>query len=171
MWGSIAHVRCIAHIFSGVHICYMCTHFYNVFYEYYITRLYRKRRYTFILTFLIHIEIPCMRVMKTFEHNGFSIAAGDNARENDILTMGGKPGDLWFHAAGVPGSHVMIKNAANVVDTETIKFVAGIAARMSKAPSGVVPVDYTDVVNVEKRKYSKAGEVFLLDFDTILVRK
>jgi predicted ribosome quality control (RQC) complex YloA/Tae2 family protein len=108
--------------------------------------------------------------MKTFEYNGVFIIAGTNAKENDMLTMSGKSGDLWFHASGFPGSHVMVKNGVDV-DTETIKFTAGIAARMSKAPCGNVSVDYTDVVNVEKRKYSKAGEVFLLDFNTIHVRK
>ncbi|AGE59659.1 hypothetical protein ATCVTN60342_139L [Acanthocystis turfacea Chlorella virus TN603.4.2] len=108
--------------------------------------------------------------MKSFEYNGFSIIAGTNARENDTLTMTGRPGDLWFHASGVPGSHVLVKNAVNV-DTDTIKFTAGIAARMSKAPAGAVPVDYTDVSNVEKRKYSKAGEVFIVEFQTVYCRK
>ncbi|AGE53427.1 hypothetical protein ATCVGM07011_139L [Acanthocystis turfacea Chlorella virus GM0701.1] len=108
--------------------------------------------------------------MKSFEHNGFFIVAGTNARENDTLTTTGRPGDLWFHASGVPGSHVLVKNAVNV-DTDTIKFTAGIAARMSKAPAGVVPVDYTDVSNVEKRKYSKAGEVFIVEFKTVYCRK
>jgi predicted ribosome quality control (RQC) complex YloA/Tae2 family protein len=108
--------------------------------------------------------------MKTFEYNGFSIIAGTNARENDTLTMTGKPGDLWFHVSGIPGSHVIVKNAANV-DTDTVKFAAGIAAKMSKAPGGAVSVDYTDVSNVEKRKYSKAGEVFLSEFQTVYSRK
>ena len=108
--------------------------------------------------------------MKLFEHNGFAIIAGTNARENDTLTMSGKPGDLWFHASGVPGSHVLVKNAANV-DTDTINFAARIAAKMSKAPTGQVPVDYTDVSNVEKRKYSKAGEVFIMEFQMIYSRK
>lgn len=108
--------------------------------------------------------------MKTFEHNGFAIVAGTNAKENDMLTMSGKTGDLWFHASGVPGSHVMVKNA-DTVDTDTIKFAARIAARMSKALAGVVDVNYTDVANVEKRKYAKAGEVFLIDFNTMKVRK
>ena len=108
--------------------------------------------------------------MKFFEHNGFSIIAGTNARENDTLTMSGKPGDLWFHASGVPGSHVLVKNAVNA-DTDTIKFAAGIAAKMSKAITGMVPVDYTDVSNVEKRKYSKAGEVFISEFQTMYSRK
>jgi predicted ribosome quality control (RQC) complex YloA/Tae2 family protein len=108
--------------------------------------------------------------MKTFEHNGFAIVAGTNAKENDVLTMSGKTGDLWFHASGVPGSHVMVKGAESV-DTDTIKFAARIAARMSKALTGAVSVDYTDVANVEKRKYSKAGEVIIVNFKTILVRK
>ncbi|AGE55551.1 hypothetical protein ATCVMN08101_160L [Acanthocystis turfacea Chlorella virus MN0810.1] len=108
--------------------------------------------------------------MKTFEHNGFCIIACSNAKENDVLTMSGKTGDLWFHASGVPGSHVMVKDAVTV-DTETIKFAANIAAKMSKAPCGNVLVDYTDVANVEKRKYSKAGEVCIANFKTIHVRK
>jgi predicted ribosome quality control (RQC) complex YloA/Tae2 family protein len=108
--------------------------------------------------------------MKFFEHNGFSVVAGTNARENDVLTMSSRTGDLWFHASGVPGSHVIVKSAANV-DTDTVKFAAGIAAKMSKAPVGAVSVDYTDVSNVEKRKFSKAGEVFLLEFQTVYCRK
>jgi hypothetical protein len=35
---------------------------------------------------------------------------GRNSRQNDAITFGlAKPSDLWFHARGVAGSHVLLR--------------------------------------------------------------
>jgi predicted ribosome quality control (RQC) complex YloA/Tae2 family protein len=45
-----------------------------------------------------------------FSTDGFPIFVGRNARENDELTFGlAKSDDLWLHARGTPGSHVLVR--------------------------------------------------------------
>jgi predicted ribosome quality control (RQC) complex YloA/Tae2 family protein len=105
--------------------------------------------------------------MKTFTFQGFAIVAGENARENDILTMTASCGDLWFHAEDVPGSHVLIRNSENA-SQDVILYAAKLAAKLSKSSIG--NVIYTDVSNVEKRKHAKPGEVVVEIFERIVVR-
>ena len=107
--------------------------------------------------------------MKTFTFQGFTIVAGQNARENDILTMTASCSDLWFHAEDVPGSHVLIRNSENVPE-DVIQYAAKLAVKLSKSPIGISSVIYTDVSNVEKRKHAKPGEVVVNTFKRIVVR-
>ena len=88
---------------------------------------------------------------------GSPVFVGQNAKENDELTMNfGKANDLWFHAEGVPGSHVILK--ANITDTECIIFARALALQYSKAGnSKKITMAYCG--DIEKKKHSKAGEV------------
>jgi predicted ribosome quality control (RQC) complex YloA/Tae2 family protein len=107
--------------------------------------------------------------MKTFSFQGFTIVAGQSARENDILTMTASCSDLWFHAEDVPGSHVLIRNSENATE-DVIQYAAKLAVKLSKSPIGNSSVIYTDVSNVEKRKHAKPGEVVVNTFKRIVVR-
>ena len=97
--------------------------------------------------------------MKTFVFDGYTIIAGQNARENDKLTLQASGNDLWFHAENTPGSHVIIKDALDVAK-DVIQYAARIAASMSKRQGGV-NVIYTNIHNVEKRSFRNRGKLLL----------
>ena len=111
---------------------------------------------------------------RRFEIDGWEIRVGKNAKSNATLTtkLSG-PHDLWLHARGVPGSHVVIRrpNKTTQVPRPIIEAAAQIAAYFSDArtqplapvivterkyvrpvkggPPGLVRVDREDVVMVE----------------------
>lgn len=105
--------------------------------------------------------------MKTFVFDGYTIIAGQNARENDKLTLQASGNDLWFHAENTPGSHVIIKDAVDI-GKDVIQYAARIAASMSKRQGGV-NVIYTNIHNVEKRKFSKPGEVVVETYQRVYI--
>lgn len=96
---------------------------------------------------------------------GFEVWAGKSSRNNDELTMKyAKPGDLWFHARGASGSHVILKN--NNSKSEPSKKAkdqaAGIAAYYSKMKNAkMVPVAMTERKYVRKPKGALPGTVTL----------
>ena len=78
---------------------------------------------------------------------------------NDILTTEiAKPNDIWMHASGVPGSHVVIRVEEEYPTIEVIKKVAKLAAENSKG-EGKVKVVYTEAKNVKKKDTHKIGQV------------
>jgi len=105
--------------------------------------------------------------MKVFLFNGYQILVGQNARENDALVLGSSEGDMWFHIEDKPGSHVIIKKADDI-DKGTIEYAARLAVPLKVI--GNVGVIYTDVYNVEKKRYSKPGEVTVETFSRIVVK-
>ncbi|AAC96548.1 hypothetical protein PBCV1_A180R [Paramecium bursaria Chlorella virus 1] len=105
--------------------------------------------------------------MKTINFNGYTIVAGQNARENDMLTLQSSGNDMWFHVENIPGSHVILKDAVEVTK-DVINYAAFIAASMSKG-KGNVNVIYTNIYNVEKRKFSKPGEVFVESYQHVSI--
>ncbi len=49
--------------------------------------------------------------IKKIVFNGWEILVGKSAAGNDHLTMKiARPDDLWLHAEGMPGSHVLVRN-------------------------------------------------------------
>jgi predicted ribosome quality control (RQC) complex YloA/Tae2 family protein len=104
---------------------------------------------------------------------GWRCLVGGNAEENERVTFGtGRRGDTWLHARGLPGPHVLLHHdgrpgnpPATVLDS-----AARIAALGSRATSDVVPVDYTLVQHVRKKKGGKPGEVLYTGEKTIFVR-
>lgn len=97
-----------------------------------------------------------------FELDGYRISAGKNAASNDLLLKSAHKNDLWFHASGTSGSHVIIrcgKKQGNVPESTILK-AAAIAAYNSKlGSSAVVPVYYTFCKYVNKPKGAKPGQV------------
>jgi len=104
---------------------------------------------------------------------GFPIWVGRSSQENDLLTLKfAKPEDVWLHARGVAGSHVLILNRAHSesVPEKTLEEAAALAAYYSKGRGlGKVPVDYTLKKYVKKPKGSPPGLVTLIKHKTILV--
>lgn len=105
--------------------------------------------------------------------NGFQIYVGRNSQANDLLLRQiAKPRDMWLHAKQIHGSHVVIRNPENRQDIPmpTLLQAAQLAAYYSKAHhSSFVPVDYTWVRYVVKRKGNAAGYVHYTHEKTLYV--
>ena len=70
------------------------------------------------------------------DSDGNAIYVGRTAKQNEAVTFGiGSRDDLWLHARGVPGAHVLIKRAdrEKPVPQETLAAAASIAAWYSGA--------------------------------------
>ena len=106
--------------------------------------------------------------MKKFVVDGFNVDVGQNARENDVLTLGASGNDIWFHVENYPGSHVILRKPNENMSRGTIQEVAKLAAAHSKRV-GKVNVIYTDAIHVEKRRFAKAGEVEVSNFSRVTV--
>jgi excinuclease ABC subunit B len=107
----------------------------------------------------INEEVKLSNVVKKTNIGGFEVYIGRNAEMNDILTTEiARPSDLWFHASGHTGSHVVIRIEDEYPSKEVIKQVAKLAAENSKG-SGKVKVVYTEARNVTKTDKNKIGQV------------
>ena len=93
---------------------------------------------------------------------GRPIWVGRGARENDRLTFRfAKTNDLWFHARGLPGAHVVAPLAkGGTLDEETLLDACALAAHYSGAKGeAVAEIAWTEVRNVRKIKGSAPGAV------------
>jgi predicted ribosome quality control (RQC) complex YloA/Tae2 family protein len=103
----------------------------------------------------------------------WDIYVGKNARNNDILTFKYARGqDLWFHAQGVPGSHVIIRREKNdpLPPQVIIERTAAIAAFYSEAMHAAkVPVVYTEARYVRKPHKAAPGLVTLSHEKSLMV--
>ncbi len=93
---------------------------------------------------------------------GALLLVGRDGRENDRLTFGCARGnDLWFHALGLPGSHVVARlERGETPDRETLLDGAHLALHYSRARSqGGGEVAWTRVKYVRKVKGADPGKV------------
>ncbi len=94
---------------------------------------------------------------------GLEVWVGRNANQNDLLTQRhARKFDLWLHARGVPGSHVVLRlpNKTYQLGREAIEGAAAIAAWWSDArTSGLAPVIYTERKYVRKPRGAPPGTV------------
>jgi predicted ribosome quality control (RQC) complex YloA/Tae2 family protein len=96
--------------------------------------------------------------------DGLTIYVGRNARENDELTFGlAKSDDLWLHARGTPGSHVVVRlEKGTDPPPETIRDAATLALLYSDLKkSGKGDVIYTRRKWVKKAKGQAPGAVIV----------
>jgi len=101
---------------------------------------------------------------------GFEVWVGRNRKENDWLTRSAHSGDVWMHAQGVPGSHVIVRARGKPVPLETLLFAARLAAYHSRARGEKnVPVDYTLKKHVWRPKGAAPGEVLYTQAKTLFV--
>ena len=110
---------------------------------------------------------------RLYFENEWLVLIGKNSRNNDILTFKFAHNyDWWFHAQGVPGSHVVLHLSDKNIQPpiSVIKQVASVAAYHSNAKnSSSVPVNYTTVRYVRKPRKSAPGEVTISHENTIFV--
>jgi predicted ribosome quality control (RQC) complex YloA/Tae2 family protein len=104
--------------------------------------------------------------------DGFTLLIGKNSRQNEVVTFHqATANDIWLHARGVPGAHVIIKAAGREVPRSTIEQAAGLAAYYSQARgSTTAPVDYTLQRHVRHMKGGGPGMVFYERERTIYAR-
>ena len=101
-----------------------------------------------------------------YSFENIEIRVGKKAEDNDILTMSPQHrdgSDFWMHAAGCPGSHVVIRSDGRPsLPEEVVMDAAALAAKQSKASgSPVVPVSMTQCRDIIKPPGAKAGLVQL----------
>jgi predicted ribosome quality control (RQC) complex YloA/Tae2 family protein len=104
---------------------------------------------------------------------GWEILVGKSAAGNDRLTTKlARPDDLWLHAEGLPGSHVLVRNPQKAeIPSDILVKAASLAAAHSKGKSAdKVPVTYTRARFVRKPKGAKPGLVTLSQRKTIMVK-
>lgn len=102
----------------------------------------------------------------------YTIFVGRRDSENDLLTHRfAAPGDLWFHAQGVGGSHVILKGAGPATPKRILRVAAAVAAYYSKARhSSTVPVIYAEKRYVRKPRRSPPGTAACLRGKTLYVK-
>ena len=104
--------------------------------------------------------------------DGLAIYVGRNARENDELTFElAKSDDLWLHARGTPGSHVVVRlEKGNDPPPETIRDAATLALLYSDLKkSGKGDVIYTRRKWVKKAKGQAPGAVTVSQEKSVFV--
>lgn len=102
----------------------------------------------------------------------YEVWIGKNAKSNDQLTSLAHKEDIWLHARGVGGSHVVIRmgNVKEYPPKSVILQAAGWAAWYSKASgSKTAPVMYTKRKYVRKPKGAPPGAVVVEHEDVVMV--
>jgi predicted ribosome quality control (RQC) complex YloA/Tae2 family protein len=98
------------------------------------------------------------------------VLVGRSPRDNADLTFRvARPDDLWFHARGVPGAHVVLRiDSSRQPTSAELQSAAELAAYHSKArTAGTVPVDYTARKYVRKQQNALPGLVWYTNAKTI----
>ncbi len=99
---------------------------------------------------------------RKFKEGKYEIWVGKSAKSNDQLTSLAHKEDIWLHARGVGGSHVVIRmgNQKEYPPKKVILKAAGYAAYYSKAKGmEMAPVMYTKRKYVRKPKGAAPGAV------------
>ncbi len=106
--------------------------------------------------------------------SGASILVGRTAKDNQRLTFKlAGPEDFWFHALGVPGAHVILRNdeRKNAPDRRDLVQAAGLAAWFSEAKTQpVTDVQWTRRKYVRKLRGGPPGTVTVKRSETVRVR-
>lgn len=108
----------------------------------------------------------------TFRIGPWEVRVGRTARDNDALTAKHSHGrDLWLHAQGVPGSHVILRTAGGgPVPADVVSDAARLAAQYSRArTSATVPVLVVERRYVRKPRKAPPGQVTVERAKTLFV--
>lgn len=103
--------------------------------------------------------------------DGFDIYVGKNNFQNEEITFQLAQGnDWWFHAKGMPGSHVVVKSGGQEMPDRTFEEAAKLAAFYSKAKGqSKIEIDYIQRKHVKKPNGSKPGfVVYYTNFSMVM---
>ena len=105
-------------------------------------------------------KILC-RPLHYVSSDGYHMYVGKNNLQNEELTFHFASGnDWWFHAKGVPGSHVILKSGGDEVPDRTFEEAGRLAAYYSKNRGNEkAEIDYIEKKHVKKVNGSRPGFV------------
>lgn len=116
---------------------------------------------------------PESRPLRFRSSEGLTIIVGQNQDQNDYVTfcLAG-PSDIWLHARGVPGAHVILKvTKKKQLPQKSLAEAARLAAYFSKnRDEPNVTVDYALRSNVWKPKGARPGAVLYTNYRSLVVR-
>jgi predicted ribosome quality control (RQC) complex YloA/Tae2 family protein len=103
--------------------------------------------------------------------DGFTILIGKNAQQNDALTFRrARADDLWLHARGVAGVHIVIVRAGREIPESTIQHAAQLAKQYSQARDDTrAEVIVAPRKNVHRVRGGHPGLVTVRDSRIVLV--
>lgn len=114
---------------------------------------------------------PSAAYKRVLTEHGFDILIGSSAHGNESVTFKlAEPRDVWLHARGVPGAHVVVRSRGQAAPREVLVRAAQLAAAHSAATaSGKVAVDWTERRYVRKLRGGHPGQVIYSGEHTIMV--
>lgn len=102
--------------------------------------------------------------------NNYDVYIGKNNKQNDYLSLHfADKSDIWFHAQGFHGAHVILKTNGKMPNEDTLFKCAQLAKQNCKALERNVSVDYTYIKYVKKHPSGKTGMVSYTNYKTIIV--
>jgi len=103
--------------------------------------------------------------------DGSEIRVGKSAKGNDRLSTGARGHDLWLHARGLPGAHVVLRTEpGKEARPEAVLDAAHLALHFSDAKNEAkAEVIVTEARHVKKTKGAAAGAVGVAQSRTLLV--
>jgi len=115
---------------------------------------------------------PRLPYRKFISPSGAPILVGRSARDNDTLTVRVARGnDLWLHARGMQGAHVVVPGPGESPDPRMLGDAALLAAHFSSARGQEgVEVAWTRCKHVRKAKGSAPGSVTVTQEKVLRVR-
>ena len=104
---------------------------------------------------------PRARPLRFISPEGFLVWVGKNALQNEELTFRrAVPEDLWLHARGIPGAHVIVQTKGQTVPEPSVEWAAGLAAYYSRGREDTqVDVDVVQRRNIRRLKGGRPGQV------------
>jgi len=105
--------------------------------------------------------------------SGKRVLIGKSGKGNDFLLRAqAHPGDLWFHAKGFAGAHVILfQRTSAPVTNEEIQFAADLALHFSRVRgAGKGEVMFADVKDVQRIAGSVPGRVSVRRYKTIVAK-
>jgi len=103
---------------------------------------------------------PAARPLRFVSPDGFPVWVGKNALQNDKLTFRrASHDDIWLHARGIPGAHVVIQTEGRPVPERTVEWAAGLAAYFSRGRDDTqVAIDIVQRRYVHRLKGGRPGQ-------------
>jgi predicted ribosome quality control (RQC) complex YloA/Tae2 family protein len=114
-------------------------------------------------------------MIRSYALDGFEILVGTAAKENEELSLRiARPADLWLHAAGYAGSHVLVRSMDGETDevpAAVVQRAAECAVWFSKARTagGKVSVHVCRARHVSRRRGAPPGQVMIRAYETVRV--
>ena len=104
---------------------------------------------------------PKSRPLHFLSSDGFHMYVGKNNIQNEELTFSlANGGDWWFHAKGIPGSHVIVKTEGKELPDRVFEEAGALAAAYSSERNAdKVEIDYIERKHVKKTPGGKPGFV------------